>query len=388
MKRFRILLYISVIMVVLAVTFARAFHRVGVAPLPEKIVTGDFNEDGNMDIVVDNAGFAVGSILLGDGAGAFEFIGNIPLDTFPDGMDVGDVNEDGHLDIIVANAFGWNTITLLGNGQGGFSMLEEIWVDSPSDVAIRDINADGHLDLAITGAVVSIFFGSGLGDFSLVNMIPLVATATSTSTVFEDFNKDGNLDFALSLVSSEPKDMVEVYLGDGLGGFVVSDTVQVDDNPSSIVAGDINDDGNMDLAVLGGFPENLDGVFISILLGDGSGGFNALPTNSFGEGGVKGDLAIADLNEDGHLDFVFGSQPLGSESDDVWVLMGDGQGGLGPVVSFPVGLEPTSVVAQDFNNDGHLDIAVTNRSSQSVSVLLGDGSGDFSVSGEFPVINP
>ncbi len=46
-------------------------------------------------------------------------------------------------------------------------------------------------------------------------------------------------------------------------------------------------------------------------------------------------------------------------------------------VSYPVGTSPAGVVIADFNGDGKLDLAVANRGSGNVSILLGNGDGTF-----------
>ena len=59
------------------------------------------------------------------------------------------------------------------------------------------------------------------------------------------------------------------------------------------------------------------------------------------------------------------------------ILLGNGDGTFQPQIDVPVGSEPTSIVAGDFNGDGRTDLAVTNFGSGTVSILLGDGDGTF-----------
>lgn len=74
------------------------------------------------------------------------------------------------------------------------------------------------------------------------------------------------------------------------------------------------------------------------------------------------DVAVADLNADGHLDIVTANDP----EDTVAVLLGDGAGGFGIVVRWYAGDAPRAVVAADFTGDGRIasprQITATTRS--------------------------
>jgi hypothetical protein len=110
-----------------------------------------------------------------------------------------------------------------------------------------------------------------------------------------------------------------------------------------------------------------------------------------GQGNLKGDIALGDFDEDGNLDVAFpktGSQIPQEHSTSILVFFGDGTGNLvtGPVLT--VGQEPHTVIAVDLNHDGHLDLADTNRTDGTVTVLLGDGNGNFTVSSTTSVLSP
>jgi hypothetical protein len=101
------------------------------------------------------------------------------------------------------------------------------------------------------------------------------------------------------------------------------------------------------------------------------------PPHVFTAGSFPFSVAVGDFNEDGSPDLaVANSNLLNQQSASVGVFLGNGQGGLHPMVSYSVGKTPRAVVAADFNNDGHLDLAVANQDGF-VSILLGDGTGNF-----------
>lgn len=128
------------------------------------VVAGDFNADGRLDLAVcDNLGNSV-TILLGNGDGTFTSASGspIPVGNQPDAIVTGDFNNDGKLDLAIAN-FGDNTVTLLlGDGDGTFTQAggsPYAVGKGPYQIAAADFNGDGKRDLAVanlTDGTVSI----------------------------------------------------------------------------------------------------------------------------------------------------------------------------------------------------------------------------------------
>ena len=84
-------------------------------------------------------------------------------------------------------------------------------------------------------------------------------------------------------------------------------------------------------------------------------------------------VSAADFDGDSHLDLAVANAVSGSVS----IYLGDGTGAFTGPSHISVGSEPSSIVSADFNEDGHPDLATANLASHNVSVLLGDGSGGF-----------
>ncbi len=383
---------------ILSTTFlpsALANHRTGSIIAPELLLAGDFNQDGNMDLIVNCAGFDVIAILFGDGQGGFTLGGHSPVDTLTKGLQVGDVNRDGHLDLVNCSNWGYDETVLLGDGLGSFHVAappSEIDGDGgPVRLLLRDFNNDGRLDIFVNGPdddVCLLYFGDGKGNFPAP---PLEEGVTHPFGMDAgDLNGDGNLDIAVTSASLPGASTVTILLGDGAGGFTIS-TFSVNDGPASNMIGDLNNDGIPDIVVAGAGPGNTTGNFISTYLGNGNGQFALKQNIALGQGNTKGDIALGDFNEDGKLDVAYpksGSQIPNEHSRDVLVFFGDGTGNLvtGPVLT--VGQEPHTVVAVDVNHDEHLDLGVTNRTDGTVTVLLGDGHGNFTVSSTTSVLSP
>jgi hypothetical protein len=113
---------------------------------------------------------------------------------------------------------------------------------------------------------------------------------------------------------------------------------------------------------------------VSVLLGNGAGGFTPAPGSPFAAVGSASRLTVGDFNNDGRPDLM-----AANDSGGVSVLLGDGAGGFRLAPGSPLALrdQPGALVTGDFNKDGRLDLAVANYRAKSVSVLLGDGEGRF-----------
>jgi hypothetical protein len=375
---------------------ASANHRTGSLITPELLVAGDFNQDGNMDLAVNGTGFDVICILFGDGQGGMTLGGHFPVDTLSKGLEVGDVNRDGHLDLVNCANWGYDETLLLGDGLGAFHVAappSEIDGDGePVRLLLRDFNNDGRLDIFVNAPDESsalLFFGDGKGNFPAPAAEVEDLSGSPYGMDAADLNGDGKLDVVIGGPSHTTND-VNVLLGDGTGEFRVS-TFGVLDLPASNKIGDLNNDGAPDIVVAGALPENTTGNFISTYLNNGRGVFALAQTLQLGPGNIKGDIALGDFDEDGNLDVAFpktGSQDPGNHSTSLLLFFGDGHGHLstGPVLT--VGKEPHTVIAVDLNHDGHLDLADTDRTDGTVTVLLGSGNGNFTVSSTTSVLSP
>lgn len=153
--------------------------------------------------------------------------------------------------------------------------------------------------------------------------------------------------------------------------------------PVALVTGDFNTDSFNDLAVV-----NRDDNTVSILLNDGNGTFSAAQGSPIALGAGKIPVAVAtgvfDENS-GHLSLAVVNKGTG----DLTLLQGDGKGGFVQATGSPiaVGTSPVAIVAGTFNtkNDGHLDLAITNSQDNSITILLGDGKGNFTPASGSPV---
>jgi len=358
-------------------------HKTGDFPLPDLITPGDYNNDGNLDLAVNISGFDNIAILDGDGQAGFTLKEHVETDTLPKGLAAGDLNHDGFLDLVSICKWGYSIRVFLGDGLGGFVQVNELKGDGePTRISLDDINNDGNLDLIANApdeGKILIYLGLGSGGFSN-SALEIEDLGNDNTFAVGDLNHDGKLDLAvLELINAAKTSNVIILLGDGSGGFTNASQFTISATAATISLGDLNHDDNIDVLVAGAGPEDDSGLFLSSYLGDGAGIFAAKQTTELGTGALEGVLGLGDFNEDGNLDVAFPitfSQGM-TRSTTVLMFLGDGTGGLVQGQPITVGAGPHTAFAADFDHDGHLDLGVTNRTDGTLSILVGDGSGNF-----------
>jgi len=369
---------------------AWANHRSGDRPLPENMTSGDFNDDGNTDLAIDLSGFDNFAVLQGDGAGNFTLSRHIEEDTLPKDIASGDVDGDGLPDILSIAEWGYNIRVYLGDRKGDFQFVNEFPGDGePNRLVLADLNKDGKLDVVANApaeGVVLVYFGLGGGRFSntaleLEDYPNIFGIATG------DFNEDSNLDIAITYFENktETGSHLQILLGDGAGNFSVGANVLTNPQANNVHAFDLNHDGHLDLIIAGAGSENVAGLFLSSFLGDGAGNFTESQVIDLGLGSIKGKLGIADFNRDGNVDVAF---PRSTGGSDLLIFLGDGDGNFTQGQTVIVGKEPGSALSGDFNKDGKNDLAVTNRTDATLSILLGNGDATFATHATIPLNVP
>jgi hypothetical protein len=303
----------------------------------------DLDGDGHVDLVVG------ATVFFGHGDGTFAPAIVYGQDGNP--LRIADVNGDGALDLVFVGAVYLNDL----HASGTF-----VRIDSPTTAgpgfALADFNRDGHLDLAIAtppyyfppGGIlpgsIDIALGRGDGTFGAPTQ---VRAKGSFRVEVADFDRDGIADLVIDDA---------VMLGSGDGSF----RPEVPHTPAvpygeHLAVGDFNRDGIVDLAISDFYGSRLD---VQLGLGDGT----FAPAVTYATGAWSETLLLADVDGDGTLDAIVGRQAVGASTATASILLGNGDGTLAPAVELALGGEPSA--AADFDEDGHLDLAIVLANTQ------------------------
>lgn len=282
-----------------------------------EIQAADFNNDGKLDLVMTEGGSGNGcfgdkvTVQLGNGAGAFASPGLVFSTGSSDGhLATGDFNEDGRLDLAIAGRDNFAMFIHLGNGNGTFGAATTIpgyYADAP--FVARDLNGDGHTDLAavVQGQnALRVALGTGTGSFSSPTPYPVTGPHDVGAG---DFNEDGIPD----LVAMCQGGGTAFLRGTGTGTFAAAQvSAAATTGTSAVAVADFDQDGHLDVAT-----HSASTAQVYVARGDGTGAFGATQAFAVGGGtlpGFWGDLRGADLNGDGRSDLVAGEVQLGGVS--------------------------------------------------------------------------
>jgi acetyl esterase/lipase len=308
------------------------------------------------------------SIFLGNSDGSLRPLGTIAVGSTPSLLTTGDFNGDGSADLAVANTGSNNVSVLLGNGSGGFSLAGNFAVGvGPVSIAVGDVNGDGSLDLAVANSganTISVLLGDGNGSFGSASDFATGGSIGASSVAIADFDLDGRPDVVVANRGPFPNyatpGTIALLRQNEDGSFGPARTFTVGANPAAVVVADLNGDGRMDVATA-----NLESDNVSVLLGNGDG--SLAPAQNYQVGRAEA-LAVGDFNGDGNLDIVTANRHA-----FVSVLLGNGNGTFQLPCDFWAGAEPVAVAVGDFNGDGRADLAVAQVYSGQLSVLLNSG---------------
>jgi Flp pilus assembly secretin CpaC len=311
----------------------------------------------------------------------------------PVALTAADFRNLGLLDLAVVNEFD-NSISILQNQSDGTFLAatgSPISLGTalttaplvPRAIVSTILTTSGFHDLLVTDPVantVRILLSNGDDTFKEATGSPIAVGQQPSAIVTGDFNGDGNQDF---VVTNFTDNTFSLFLGNGDGTFeqatgspfVLPSSVE---GPIAMISADLNADGNLDIVVVNRTTNNL-----SIFLGDGKGTFTQATNSPVTVGKLPVAIATGDLNNDSKPDLAVVNQT----DNTITVLLGNGDGTFASATNSPLatGLAPTGITIADFNADGNADIASTDPQTDSVSVFLGIGQGLFAPAFELPV---
>lgn len=397
------------------------------------VVTGDFDGDGDIDIVstykVNSLdGYIAFSANNGSGgyAGAVNYTLSGNSNDNPGGVSALDIDGDGDLDIAVVNTDFDEVVVFLNDGSGVFTNDAAYSTgDSPEQVSSADLNGDGIMDLVVANSVddnVSVLLGgealeitsvspdmndidiSTSADIDIVFNQSVQSGTVTTSTVVAVGSVSGLIAGAVSynggtntatlnptadfiageLVTVFITTGVETGIGSALdapyqysftvestGGEVFLSPVDYEftDEISDLKFVDFDNDGDADIVTAESSSNNTIGVYLN----DGSGGYTFSDTTKT-MNGATAKITIADFNQDGYPDVAV----TVSGTTNVEVFINDQSGSFNTPTAYAFTTSyPNGIESGDINLDGYPDIVATRYSGDAVHVLFNDGDGTF-----------
>ena len=297
----------------------------------------------------------------------------------------GDFNNDGYIDMAINHRFNDKIAILLGTPGAGLGEPTYISVGAGyvkyTDIAAGDLNEDGNLDLVVPlpwgpngqQGHVKILIGDGQGGFAITQGPNIFQNPDEI--VMADFNEDGNLDVAVIATTK-----LVVQLGNGFGGlgggmeYDITPDQNISHAPVGLAYGDFDDDGFLDIAV----GENVNHrvhVFYGLQGHLFTRSVETIPTPTAHEHEISA-ITAGDFNGDGRDDLAVANRdPYGSANrPQVAVMLSNANRTFAPYVQYGSFWFPQDIAARDMDNDGDVDLVL---SAGSVDVLLNNGNGTF-----------
>ena len=342
------------------------------------IVIGDVNNDKKPDLVVSGSKNRSITVLLGRGAGQFAATPNpTTVPEPPHEIALGDVNLDGKLDLAVGTHDSYGILLLFGDGNGAFSPAPNSTIvmrdgnhPHTHGVALADMNRDNKIDLVTVNSTdndVSVALGDGRGGFTRLPSSPFPVGPSPYPFAVGDVNGDGQLEIVATATATGPlraqqlpqSRALTLLLADGKGAYSSTQLPLRTGEPWFAAISDVNGDRKPDIVAT-----HHDMNKLTVLLGNGRGGFSEASGSPFDFGGKVFHAGVTDVNRDGKTDVI------AAAGDRVRVMLGDGQGGFTTGPSTPSGPGTWRIDLGDVNGDGKLDVVTSNMESDSVTVLL------------------
>ena len=342
-------------------------------------VASDFNGDRIPDTAVFSArGFI--ALLLGAPDGTFVSPAAAMTGHDPNSVTTGDFDADGDLDIAVAN-YSSNMVSVVHNLDGALSASTDVAAgEQPGGIASGDLDADGDIDLVVghtdTGVptpvnLVSVLSNAAGGHFT--RTVDLAAGSAPDEVAIADLNGDTRPD----ILAGGGFNYVAVFLNQG-GTFSARRELPIEGSSRSIAVGDLDGDGDLDLAVANGPYSHA----ITVLRNRGDATFSAEQLRI--DAGEPVRVVLADIEPDGDLDIIaltfYGR---------IVVAVNSGSSDFADVVVNDLTVQASSLAVGDIDRDGDPDLALATTQGV-IAVLRHSGAGifranDFLAGGATPV---
>lgn len=330
---------------------------------------------GDIKLDVAVSAFETVSVLRASAPLDFQAMRGFPIGDRPQYVRCADFDGDGFQDAVSVDQFQQDVVFQRGLGDGTFEYVAAVPLDpstqeTPGYLIVEDFDEDGLQDV-ITSVLESSELqlmrnDGGLPLISLrVDRIPVGAEPRGLDAA--DLNGDGHLDV---VVANSLDRTFQVLLGVGDGTFVAGLPIPLADRPLTVLLDDFDGDTFVDLALAVG---ELDGSNAKVLFWRGDGQGHVALVSSLATTSTALVISRADFDEDGRVDLALSQ--FGYPSDKVYVLANHG-GFQFSASAIAVGNNPGTLEVADVDVDGHDDLVVPLGIGR-LRVLLGTGKGGF-----------
>lgn len=350
---------------------APLYYTLPVQSFLNDFVGSDFNGDGRMDLAVASRDTNSVFIFLANSDGTLQEPVSYPVRKWPGRLAANDLNGDGKVDLVVVDPTEGSLLqrdmtTLQGNGDGTFTVVGKGKVNVvPEWAAVADINRDGKQDLIAYDYQGTLSVALGNGDFTYQSPLnyPAISNSAFNGASVVDLTGDGFPE-VLSITSGG----ILVFSNNGQGMLRYTLNQITAASSQYVATADFNRDGLADVAAM------LLDSSVTVQLSRGNGLLSA-PV-SVATGGYNA-LAVADFNNDGAADIVVGY------SHQILLNRGDGTFLPAKATSVPIG--STHLQAADLNGDGRMDLVLCESANRRIRIALGRGDGTFSTAVSYSV---
>lgn len=313
---------------------------------------GDFDGDGQLDLVAFQWSEDGVQFWRGDGEGSFDFISASPVSREPEALLTGDLNNDEVPDLVGVSRLGIHAY--LSDGTGSFELAHGLETDETEDMAaLGFLNGDGILDIAFPSDV-AVYVLLGVGDGTFADPVVHAAQTDNGEIAMADFDEDGDTDVVI--VTDE---QLHLMLGNGDGSLQAQQPIlDLERRAEHLCTDDVNRDGLPDLVYAS------DDDVLSVALNLGGGTF--AHTGDYQTPYFVIHAALADLNGDKRPDIA-----AKSDFDEVFILLGNGDGTFQDLQTFRLGESETFDIG-DVNGDTEPDFVAfhENNDGEGIAVLL------------------